>query len=114
MSLIKELRRRNIFRVAVLYIASGWLVLQLAELFISLAGSGDWIYRFMFGLGVICLPLMLVFSYLYEITPEGLRKEHLVAREESVTRRTGRKIARATWLVIALALLLELLLWLMN
>jgi len=112
MSLILELNRRNIFRVAVLYVASAWLVLQLAVLVIALAGSGEWVYRFLFGLGVICFPLVLIFSYLYEITPQGLRKEHLVEREQSITQHTGRKIIRISLCVLAAAAALQVLNWL--
>ena len=112
MSLISELRRRNVFSVAVLYAVSGWLVLQLADIVLTLIGGGDWIYRFIFGLGVICLPLVLIFSYIYEVTPHGLRKERLVERENSITLHTGRKIRKAIIVITGLALALELGRWL--
>ena len=108
MSLISELTRRNVFAVAVFYIVLGWLVLVVSDILITLAGSGDWIYRFLFGLAIICFPLVLIFSYIYEITPHGLRKEHLVEREQSITRQTGRKIRKAIVIAAGLALTLEL------
>ena len=107
MSLISELIRRNVFRVALLYIASGWLVLLVTNILIAGIGSGDWVYRFAFGLLIICFPLVLIFSYLYEITPHGLRKEHQVEREHSITIHTGRKINKAIVYVLGLALALE-------
>jgi hypothetical protein len=111
MSLISELNRRNVFGVAILYVVSGWLILQVTDVFLALFDGSDWIYRFLFGLGVICFPLVLVFSYIYEITPGGLRKEHLVEREHSITRRTGRKIRKAIIVVTGLAAALELIRW---
>lgn len=74
MLLISEHKRRNIFRVAVLYLVIGWFILQVAGLLLAAIGGSEWIYRFLFGLGIICFPLVLIFSYIYEITPGGLRK----------------------------------------
>ncbi len=107
MSLISELTRRNVFRVALLYIVSGWLLLLVTDVLVAGIGSVDWVYRFAFGLLIICFPLVLIFSYLYEITPHGLRKEHQVEREHSITIQTGRKINKAIVYVLALALALE-------
>ena len=78
MSLIAEFKRRNIFRVAILYLVSGWLLLQIVDQLLSVFGGGDWIYRFVFGMELICFPLLLIFSYLFEITPHGIRKEQSV------------------------------------
>ena len=112
MSLISELRRRNIFRVAVLYVLAAWLLLQCIDVLVVALGSGGWIYRFAFGLLVICFPLTLIFSYLYEITPEGLRKEHEVERERSITTQTGRKMNKAIVMLLGLALALAIGRWL--
>ena len=112
MSFLSELRRRNVFRMALLYVASGWFVLQIVEILLSAFGLSGWIYRFLFGLGVICFPLLMIFSYIYELTPQGLRKEHQVLRERSITRRTGRKIYRLTLALLALSLALEIISWL--
>ena len=114
MALISELKRRNIFRVAVLYVLAAWLFLQCIDVLVTVVGSGDWVYRFVFGLLVICFPLTLIFSYLYEITPEGLRKEHEVERERSITTQTGRRINRAIIIVLGLALVLEIGRWLVS
>ena len=114
MSLISELKRRNIFRVAVLYVLAAWLLLQFTDILVAAIGSGDWVYRFEFGLLVICFPLTLIFSYLYEITPEGLRKEHEVQREHSITTQTARKINMAIIIVLGLAVALEIGRWLLS
>jgi hypothetical protein len=110
MPLIAELRRRNVFRVALLYVVLGWFCLQIIDLLLS----GHWIYRFSFGLWVICFPLVLIFSYIYEITPEGLRKEKMVDRGLSITSRTGRKINRLILVAVALSVALEIARWLIN
>lgn len=107
MTLIAELRRRNIFRVALLYLVSSWLLLQLTSVAASAAGA-EWVHRFIFALLVICFPLSLLFSWIYEITPQGLRRERDVRREESITAQTGRKLNRAIIVVLIAALLLEI------
>ena len=79
---IAELRRRNIFRVAVLYAAASWLVLDLCALCVAEVGLAPWVFRFLFALALICFPLALVLSWIYEITPEGLRRGRDVLRED--------------------------------
>jgi len=110
MALVSELRRRNVFRAALLYLVSSWLLVQLAQM---LAGalSTDWIARFVLAMLVICFPLSMIFSYLFEITPEGLKRERNVVREQSITAQTGRKISRLTRIVLVLAMVLELVNW---
>lgn len=109
-ALVSELKRRNVFRAALLYLVSSWLLVQLATL---LAGalSIDWMSRFVFAMLVICFPLSMIFSYLFEITPEGLKRERNVVRERSITAQTGRKIARLTRIVFLLAVGLQVIRW---
>lgn len=109
-ALVSELKRRNVFRAALLYLVSSWLLVQMATL---LAGalSIDWMSRFVFAMLVICFPLSMIFSYLFEITPEGLKRERNVVRERSITAQTGRKIARLTRIVFLLAVGLQVIRW---
>jgi len=107
MSLLSELKRRNVLRVAVLYILAGWLFLQCTDLMVQATGA-EWVHRFLAGIWIICFPLLLVFSWIYEITPEGLRKERDVLRERSITEETGRKISRAIRVTFVLALALQI------
>lgn len=107
MSLLSELKRRNVFRVALLYVVAGWLMLQITSLLVSASGA-DWVYRFLFGIWVICLPLLLVFAWIYEITPEGLKKERDVLRERSITEQTGEKIRKAIQVTFVVAVLLQI------
>lgn len=109
MSLIAELRRRNIFRVAVLYAAASWLLLDLCALCVAELGLAPWVFRFLAALALICFPLAMVLSWIYEITPEGLRRERDVIREQSITPLTGRRLVRITLVLIALIALSNLL-----
>lgn len=109
MSLFAELRRRNIFRVALLYVTGGWLLLEIGSMLIDYAGIPDWIYRFTFAMLIIAFPLALILSWIYEITPEGLRREFEVERERSITKKTGAMLLRLALLSVLLVFLLNLL-----
>jgi TolB-like protein/Flp pilus assembly protein TadD len=92
MSLLSELRRRNVFRVAALYLVAGWVLLQVAELLFGALDVPAWSLRLVLGLLLLGLPLALIFAWVYELTPEGLKREHEVDPNDSITRTTGRKI----------------------
>jgi len=106
MSLLSELKRRNVLRVALLYVLAGWLLLLCTDLLVAASGA-DWVYRFVAGIWIICFPLLLVFSWIYEITPEGLKKERDVVRERSITEQTGQHINLAIKIAFALAVALQ-------
>ncbi len=105
MSTFAELKRRNIFRVALLYIVAAWLVLQVAEILFEQLGIPAWVFRFMFALLLICFPLALVFSWIFEITPAGLKREQDIEAQASITVHTGRKINILTLVFLAFAIL---------
>jgi TolB-like protein len=107
MSILSELRRRNVFRVAALYLVAGWVLLQVAELLFGALDVPDWSLRLLLGLLLLGLPLALIFAWVYELTPEGLKREHEVERHASITRETGGKInvLIAGLLVVAIGLL---------
>ena len=106
LSVFAELKRRNVFRVALLYIIAGWLVLQLVSILFEQMGIPGWAFRLVFALLIFCLPVVLAFSWVCEITPEGLKREQLVETETSITARTGRKITHITVILSVLAILM--------
>ncbi len=92
MGLISELRRRNVIRMAVLYAIAAWLIMQVAEVIMDLANLPDWIGTTTLWLLAVGFPIALIFSWFYEITPEGLSLEKDVDRAESITHVTGRRL----------------------
>ena len=99
MRLFSELKRRNVLRMAVLYVVAAWLIMQVAEVVISLGNLPHWIGPAILGLLAVGLPISLVFSWFYEITPEGLSREKDVESAESITHVTGQRL---NFLVISL------------
>jgi TolB-like protein/cytochrome c-type biogenesis protein CcmH/NrfG len=105
MSFFRELKRRNVFRVAIAYLAAAWLVTEVAGTLFPEFGVPDWGVRFvviMFALGFIPA---LVFSWVYELTPEGLKREKDVVRDISVTHVTAKRLDGITIALIVAALL---------
>ena len=105
MSLFSELKRRNVFRMALLYLVASWLIMQVADVGISLLGLPPWTGRLVFLLLLMGLPLVLVFSWVYELTPEGLKREKEIDRSLSITGQTGHKLNVAIVVLLVLAVL---------
>jgi TolB-like protein len=104
MSFYHELKRRNVFRVGAAYIVAAWLLIQVAETIFPLFGFGDAPARITVILLAIGFPLFLLFSWVFELTPEGLKKEKDIDRTVSVTRKTGKQLDRVIILLLALGL----------
>jgi TolB-like protein len=104
-SLVTELKRRNVFRVAVGYLILGWVVLQITDIVAPALHLPEWTMTLVLLLGVIGFPLALFFAWAFELTPEGLKREHEVDRSQSISHHTGRKVDFAIigLLVVALA-----------
>src|SRR5207253_3647345 len=91
-SFFGELKRRNVYKVAVAYAVVAWLVIQVATQVFPFFEVPNWAVRFVVLLLILGFPVALILSWAFELTPEGIRRESEVAPEESVTRKTGRKI----------------------
>ncbi len=102
---IRELRRRNVVRVAILYAIVGWLVLQVADLAMPRLGIPPWGVSLVIMLVVLGFPLALVLAWAFEVTPEGIKRTHEVEHHESITHLTGRKLDFLIIGVLAAALL---------
>ncbi len=92
MGLVSELRRRNVFRMAVLYAVAAWLIMQVAEVLMALVGLPAWAGRATFAVLAVGFPIALIFSWFYELTPEGISLEKDVEAAESITHITGRRM----------------------
>jgi len=104
MSLIHELRRRNVIRVAGLYLVGAWLVTQVAGTVLPMFGAPDWLPRSVVILIAIGFVPALIFAWVFELTPEGLKRDAEVKPEESIAPQTARRMDRVIFVVMALAL----------
>lgn len=91
-NLFNELKRRNVFRVAVAYAVVAWLVAQIADLTLESFGAPVWVMKTLLLLLLIGLPVAVVIAWAFELTPDGVRRETDVADDQSIVRKTGRKM----------------------
>ncbi len=103
MSFIKEVKRRNVIRVAIAYAIVGWLLVEVASVVLPTLLLPDWTLRILVFFVILGFPLALVFAWAFELTPEGLKKEKDVDRSESITQNTGRKLDFAIIGLLAIA-----------
>jgi adenylate cyclase len=104
MTFFEELKRRNVVKVAVLYVIASWLILQVADVLSSLLPVPEWTGSLVFIFLALGFPLVMTFSWVYELTPEGLKREREVDRSQSITHETGRKINIVIIVMLALAI----------
>jgi TolB-like protein/Tfp pilus assembly protein PilF len=104
LKLFEELRRRNVFRVAIGYIIASWLVLQVTDVVMGILELPSWIGRFVFFALLLGFPLALAFSWAFQLTPEGLKRDSEVAQSEVATVATGRKLDLAIIVLLVISL----------
>jgi len=98
-----ELKRRNVFKVGVAYAVVAWATLQLASIVSAPLHLPSWFEAFIIVVLVIGFPVALVFSWAYELTPEGVRKTKDVKKSKSITPKTGTRINKVIAGGLALA-----------
>ena len=105
MGLIAELKRRNVFRVGMAYLVLGWVVIQVTDIVSPALNLPDWTLPMVTWFGVIGFPFALLFAWAFELTPDGIKREHEVDRTQSIAHHTGRKVDFAIigLLVVAMA-----------
>jgi TolB-like protein/Tfp pilus assembly protein PilF len=98
-----ELKRRNVYKVAVAYAVVAWLIIQAASILLPTFDAPSWAMKVIVLLLVLGFPAALIFSWAFEITPEGIVRETEVEAGKSITRKTGRKIVAVTTVVAVMA-----------
>ncbi len=103
MSLFSEIKRRNVLRVGVAYLVAAWLIVQITETIFPLFGFDETPARIVVIVMAIGFPVALIFSWVYELTPDGLKLEREIDRSKSITHHTGKRLDRAIIVTLALA-----------
>ena len=106
--LFEELKRRNVFRVAIAYLAVAWLTLQVSDIVLDNISAPEWLMKALMFFIAIGFPIAVLFAWAYEMTAEGIKREKDVDRSQSITGKTGQKLNRTiiAVLVAAVAFLL--------
>ena len=104
MSLFNELKRRNVFRVGIAYVVLAWLVMQVADVILNNIVAPAWVFHVLLLFVAVGFPFAVFFAWAFELTPDGLKREHEVDRSLSITPYTGKKLDRMIIVVLVLAL----------
>ncbi|MGD8810415.1 MAG: hypothetical protein PVG24_12470, partial [Gammaproteobacteria bacterium] len=99
MSLIEDLKRRNVFRVAAAYAIVAWLLLQIAGLVFPTFGAPDWVMPVFTVLVILGFPVAILLAWALELTPEGVRLTSSADAAERVSRSAGSR-SNATIIVL--------------
>ncbi|MBT8235265.1 MAG: hypothetical protein KJO04_03655 [Bacteroidia bacterium] len=102
---ISELKRRNVFKAAVAYIVFAWLLLQVGSTILPILNAPEYYMKILLILLPVGLPLWLIFVWIYEITPEGLKKTEDVPESESISGETSNKLNKVIIATLSLVIL---------
>jgi TolB-like protein len=105
LSFFHELKRRNVFRVGLAYMMISWLVLQVVDVVVPILEVQAWISKLVFLLLAIGLPVTLILAWVFELTPEGIKRDSDVDHDQSLAAHTGRKLNFVIIGVMAVALI---------
>ena len=104
MSLISELKRRNVLRVVSAYAVVGWLVLQGTEILFPVYGISDNVIKLI----VVCLGIglipVVVLSWVFQFTPDGLKLDKDVDASSAPVQASTKKLDRVVIVLLGLAL----------
>ncbi len=97
-----ELKRRNVYKVAIAYAIVAWLLIQAASILFPTFEAPAWVMKVFVTAIIFGFPVALIFSWAFEITPEGIKRAEDVSANASITHHTGRKLV---WITVVLAII---------
>ena len=105
---LKELKRRNVIKACLAYLVASWIIIQVISSLLPIIGAPDYVGKLILVFLIIGFPFWLIFSWVYEITPEGIKRTVNVKPEESIVQDTSNRLNKIIigGLAIAIALLL--------
>jgi TolB-like protein len=104
MSLFAELKRRNVVRVTIAYVVAAWLLVQVGDIARESFEAPAWVMKMLITTLIAGLPIVVFFSWAFEITPEGIKREKDIDRSQSITTTTGKKLNYVTIALLVLAI----------
>ncbi len=102
MSFFNELKRRNVFRVTAAYVVVGWLLLQIGDVVFEALEVDASANRMLMAFVLLGLIPTIIFSWAFEMTPEGIKRDKDVIRDEQQDRNTAKKLDYVTMTVLVL------------
>lgn len=88
----EELKRRNVIKATLAYVVTSWVLLQVLSIVLPAVEAPEWVFKTLMILLVVCFPIWVFFSWVYEVTPEGLKKTKQVSKDDSITQTTNKRL----------------------
>ena len=104
MSIFRELKRRNVFKVAAAYVIVGWLIMQAGEVMGPALRLPEWINSALAFFLILGFPLAMFFAWAFELTPDGIKKDKGVDQDQPIANETGGILNRTIVIALVLAL----------
>lgn len=101
---ISELKRRNVIRMAGLYLVAAWLLTQVGATLLPVFEAPGWVMKTIVGILAAGFIPAMIFAWIFELTPDGLKRDSEVPEDQSIAPQTGRRMERLIIAVFALAL----------
>src|SRR5438876_2172892 len=98
-----ELKRRNVYKVAVAYAVVAWLLIQAASIILPSFEAPAWLMKILIAALAIGFPIAVVLAWAFEITPQGIVRAEDVSPTESITKHTGHKLIGVTVVLAVIA-----------
>lgn len=104
MKFFEELKRRNVIKATMAYIVVVWVLVQVLTIILPEFDAPGWVLKTLMILMAIGLPIWIIFSWVYEVTPEGLKKTAQVSSDDSITSSTNKRLNVVILLVLIIAI----------
>jgi TolB-like protein/Tfp pilus assembly protein PilF len=107
-SFFGELKRRNVVRVAIVYVIVGWVLMQIGDVMFPALRLPEWTTTMLVAFLILGFPISIVLAWAYEVTPVGIKRTEDVEPGESIAAATGQKINHLIIAVLSVAVVLLL------
>ena len=104
MSFLNELKRRNVFRVGIAYLVGAWLLIQVADILLDNIGAPAWVLQTLFVILAVGFFVSAFVAWAFELTPDGVKREKDIDRDQSITPQTGKKLNNTILILMAVAI----------
>mgnify|MGYP001817874949 FL=1 len=103
-----ELKRRNVIKSAIAYLVVAWLITQVISTVFPVFGAPNYLLKWSLVLLALGFPVWLIFAWIYEITPEGIKKTTDIEADQSISQKTSLRLNRLIITALSLALIVLL------
>jgi adenylate cyclase len=88
---LAELKRRNVYKVALAYVAIGWLLIEVGSVFFPIIEAADWLMTVLVVVVAVGFMIALFIAWAFEMTPHGMKRTENVLPDEHIPQWSRKK-----------------------